>query len=208
MPPKKKPINKKRAWISALVVIGVFLLGVLLLNLPYFALHARYALEKPEEVPPAEEVARTWDPNTLVIERLDIIAPVIYIEERTEAAYQEALKHGVVHFPGTAMLGAEGNVYIFGHSSDYAWSHGDYKTVFALLTKIEIGDRIVVTDADGLPYTYIVTESFVVAPDDLSVLEQPEGEYRLTLQTSYPIGTALKRFIVVAELEGTESDSL
>jgi len=40
-----------------------------------------------------------------------------------------------------------------------------------------------------------------VSPKDLSVLDQQNFQKKfLSLQTSYPIGTALKRFVAVAEL--------
>ena len=142
------------------------------------------------------------EPNTLTIRDLGIVAPVIYINEKTETAYQAALQQGVVHYPGTAQPGEFGNAYIFGHSSDYAWAPGNYKTVFAKLPQIKAGTEIRVTDASGAMFRYKVIETKVVWPRDLSVLDQYNYERKmLTLQTSYPLGTALQRFIVVAELQ-------
>jgi len=144
------------------------------------------------------------EPNRLYIPSLSIEAPILFIEKKTEAVYQEALKKGVVHFPGTAQVGELGNMYIFGHSSDYPWSGGEYKTVFALLPQIQDGALVVVTDGAGKKFEYRVIEARVVAKDDLSVLSQFEKKKRLlTVQTSYPLGTALKRFIVVAELKAS-----
>jgi sortase A len=139
--------------------------------------------------------------STLWIPSLGIEAPVVEPASADERAYQEALRDGVVHFPGTAAPGEPGNVYLFGHSSDYVWAKGRFKTVFALLTSIEAGDLVTLSDAAGRPFRYRVTGTKVVAPDDLSVLDQGDGSRRLlTLQTSYPLGTALRRFIVLAEL--------
>jgi sortase (surface protein transpeptidase) len=59
-----------------------------------------------------------------------------------------------------------------------------------------------VADQNGFLYTYVVTDHFVANKDDVQLLDQ--GNYQkklLTLQTSYPIGTALKRYIVRAELK-------
>ncbi|MDQ7814673.1 MAG: class E sortase [Patescibacteria group bacterium] len=135
-----------------------------------------------------------------MIKNLGIDAPVVYIEEKNEAAYQAALKKGVVHFPGTALPGELGNVYIFGHSSDYAWADSPYRAVFALLTEIEVGDEIRISDSKGGVFVYRVIETRVVTPKDLSVLDQRGKQKKLlTLQTSYPLGTALRRFIVLAE---------
>ncbi len=137
----------------------------------------------------------------LAIPRLGIDAPIVESAARSEEAFQRALQNGVVHFPDTALPGQPGNAYFFGHSSDYLWSAGAYKTVFAKLPSVRIGDEIEVTDASGTPYLYIVTGTKIVTPKDLSVLSQGDGVKKiLTLQTSYPVGTAFKRFIVIAEL--------
>ncbi len=140
-------------------------------------------------------------PNQIQIPSLDIVAPIQYVTESNEPVFQAALANGVVHYPGTAEFGAEGNSYIFGHSSDFAFSKGSYKTVFALLPKIEMGAEISVTNKDGDKYIYKVYDKFVVESTDVKQLDQnTKGKRILTLQTSYPIGTALKRYIVKAEL--------
>lgn len=145
-------------------------------------------------------------PNQLAIPSLNILAPIIYIDKTGEAAFQEALINGVVHYPGTALPGQKGNVYIFGHSSDLPWSKGNYKTIFELLPQIKKGSVIAITDSNGTLFHYQVTNQFVVGSKDVSVLTQPKDTYMLTLQTSYPIGTALKRYIVQAELTEEEQE--
>ncbi|MBI5037487.1 MAG: sortase [Candidatus Kerfeldbacteria bacterium] len=142
------------------------------------------------------------EPNRIHIPDRDIQAPVVYVEEANEERFQEALASGVVHYPGTAAVGELGNPYIFGHSSDYAWKPGSYKKVFAPLVDIPIGTAVRITNDAGELYIYTVIETKVVGPKDVSVLDQYNNErYMLTLQTSYPIGTALKRFIAVCELD-------
>lgn len=140
-------------------------------------------------------------PHQLFIPRLDIHAPIIFATVSEENHFQRALQDGVVHFPGTAMPGELGNAYIFGHSSDYPWSFGSFKTVFALLPKITMDDVIEITDTYGQTLSFRVIETKIVSPKDLSVLNQREHkDALLTLQTSYPLGTALQRFIVVSKL--------
>ncbi len=140
-------------------------------------------------------------PVLLTIKRLGIEAPIAEAATDTEDGYQKALENGIVHFPGTAFPGQYGNAYFFGHSSDYLWNPGSYKTVFEKLPSVQMGDEIVVTDASGTSYTYAVIGTKIVTPQDFSVLSQGDGTRRLlSLQTSYPIGMATKRFIVIAEL--------
>ncbi len=142
------------------------------------------------------------EPDHLWIDSLNISAPLKYVDEAKESVFQAALKDGVVHFPGTALPGQLGNAYYFGHSSDYPWSGGHYKTVFALLPKISTGAEIRITDSQGNLFTYVVTETKVVAPSDVSVLDQGNNQKKiLSIQTSYPVGTALRRFVAIAELK-------
>lgn len=143
-------------------------------------------------------------PNRLVIPSLSVDAPIVMVKERGEVAYQQALRDGVAHFPGTAAVGQPGNAYLFGHSSDYPFTPGSYKSVFATLPDIAVGAAIYATDSDGNAYRFRTTGTRVVMPDDLSVLDQGGYENRtLTVQTSFPVGTALRRFIVTAELDAS-----
>lgn len=147
-------------------------------------------------------VPKKGEPDTLTVPSLKITAPIVYINEANEPTFQKALQSGVVHYPGTANPGEGGNCYIFGHSSDYIWSKGNYKTVLALLPQIEIGDEVVVSNSKGEQFTYAVTQSFVASPKDVHLLDQGDKTKKiLTLQTSYPLGTALKRWIVQAEIK-------
>lgn len=139
--------------------------------------------------------------NQLVIPALGISAPILFADSVDEKTFQALLKNGVVHYPQTALPGEVGNVYIFGHSSDYWWESGNYKTVFEKLPKIKIGDSITLFDSRGQQFTYEVYETKVIEPTDTAVLDQTTVSTKtLTLQTSYPIGTARQRFIVVAKL--------
>jgi LPXTG-site transpeptidase (sortase) family protein len=182
---------------------------VVILNFRYFSLQFKFLVsgQPPKiEAPKVQTSTATTTPQTvkanyLWIPSLGIEAPVVYATEANETAFQAALATGVVHFPETAKPGEFGNVYLFGHSSDYAWSKGAYKTVFALLTKIQPGTEILVSDSVGDLFTYKVKEAFVAGSKDVKYLSQEKYEKKLlTLQTSYPIGTALKRYIVRAEI--------
>ncbi|HLC44379.1 MAG TPA: sortase [Patescibacteria group bacterium] len=175
----------------------------ILLNAQYFWAQLQYyaGVDKAPVAVEPSEVAPQGEPNRLSIPSLAIEAPIVYIVENKESVFQEALRGGVVHYPGTAKVGEYGNCYIFGHSSDYIWSAGAYKTIFATLPHIQVGALIVASNSQGQVFTYKVFDTRVVASDDTSVLDQGNRERQLlTLQTSYPVGTALRRFVAVAEL--------
>ncbi|QQR54857.1 class D sortase [Candidatus Peregrinibacteria bacterium] len=147
--------------------------------------------------------------NRIQIPTLDINAPIVEpslglsaLQNKDWAALEEqihsALTQGVVHFPGTAEPGQQGNAFLTGHSSNVLWEQSAYNTVFALLPKIKIGDEIWVT-YNQTEYRYTVTERKEVSPKDVSVLKQGEGK-TLTLVTCTPVGTTLRRLVVTAVL--------
>ncbi len=190
--------SEKRGIIAALLPIIGFI------GLSYFFIQT----PTPAPIPPPNAPMNTdvtLPPNTLTIPTLGIQAPVIYTIGMTESDFQEALQDGVVHYPGTADIGAQGNAYFFGHSSDFTWSKGDYKTVFAHLPEIQIGTDIYIADPIGGTFHYIVRETRIIESDDRSVLAQGL-ESLLTLQTSYPVGTAKKRFVAIAQLQSLQNE--
>ncbi len=187
----------KRVISMVLILLGLFVV----VNYQYLYQQIKYRVNPPNPTP-IQTVLEHGEPNLLQIPSLGITAPIQYVTEANEGAYQKALQEGVVLYPGTALPGEFGNTYIFGHSSDFAFSKGKYKTVFALLPQIKNGAEIQVSNAGGEVFTYVVRDQFVAEKDDLHLLEQGDRtQKQLTLQTSYPLGTALKRYIVIALLK-------
>lgn len=194
-------LSKKK---KIIIVIGVLLAIFVALNFNYLLANARLFFRGQKSIlltgDTVNQVEQKMAANQLIIPSLGISAPLIYVSEKSEAVYQKALEGGAVHFPGTANPGEAGNAYFFGHSSDYFWSKGKYKTVFATLPSVKIGESIFISDAAGAKYEYKVIESKKVAANDTSVLAQDLTRQILTLQTSYPVGTALARWVVIAKL--------
>jgi len=155
---------------------------------------------------PEMQLAVTPPDSYIFLPRLDIKAPikeaegVEYLGDWTyiEKQIQKSLQNGVVHFPGTAQPGQRGNTFITGHSSYYPWDNGRYKDIFALLTKAQLDDDIIVFHG-GKKFIYRVSDIREVDPDQTDVLAETD-DYRLTLMTCTPLGTALKRLIITAQL--------
>jgi len=142
----------------------------------------------------------------IIIPRIDQNIPVVKVSKENllkrdwgalEQDIQEALRSGVVHYPGTAFFGESGNIAITGHSSYYPWDPGRFKDVFALLHDLQIGDTVIVY-SDQRKYTYNVNNIEIVLPENVDVLKPTEDD-RLTLITCTPVGTNLKRLIVYTE---------
>jgi LPXTG-site transpeptidase (sortase) family protein len=136
----------------------------------------------------------------LTIPTLSISAPIIYSTETKESSIQQALASGVVHLAQTATPGEVGNAYIVGHSSNYKDASGNFNEIFKNLPHIRTGDVVSIVRG-GDQFEYVVTQTKIVEPTELWVMSQAtEGQKILTLQTSYPIGSAKQRFIVRAKL--------
>lgn len=134
---------------------------------------------------------------TLVVPKIGVTAPIIFVDTFDEATIQANLKNGVVHYYQTANPGKVGNSFITGHSSNYWWEKGDYNYVFANLEKLAVGDQAKIY-FEGNKFLYQVSSIKVVEATDLTVLDQTVKP-TLTLMTCTPPGTSWKRLIVSFE---------
>ena len=108
----------------------------------------------------------------------------------------------VAHAKGSAFPGegAGRTVYLFAHSTFQDYSLVRKNAVFYLLSKLEIGNEIMI-DFSGKKYFYKVYDSRVVGSKEVTYLEyKVEGEESLLLQTCWPLGTNWNRLIVFARL--------
>lgn len=150
------------------------------------------------ELPPDDTAIDPEQEPRIIIQKIGVKAPVVLdVKQANEDQFQLALQRGVVHYPGTAQPGEPGNVVLFGHSSGQVWAPGDYKFVFTRLEQLKVGDTILV-EFNGTRYSYVIENTEVVHPSDVSVLAQDKREHTLTLITCTPVGTNLNRFIVHA----------
>lgn len=142
-------------------------------------------------------------PGQIVIPKIGVDAPVIW--NRDFARIQDDLKYGTAHHPDTPYPGERGTASIHGHSSGDLWD-GDYKTVFTKLNFLAPGDEVFVTVYDyagnNRRYRYVVRSAKVYEKKDQEQFTPPEAGYFLNLSTSWPVGTAYKRYVVTTELVG------
>lgn len=109
-----------------------------------------------------------------------------------------ALKKNVaIHLEGTGFpWQQEANVYMAGHRIGFPGT--DSFLGFYDLNKLEQGDKIKVTDADGNKYTYRVYRQEIVKPTNMDVTQPVENRNILTLQTC-TLPNYTQRLIVQAE---------
>ena len=109
-----------------------------------------------------------------------------------EGTTSSALRAGAGHYADTPLPCEQGNVAIAGHRTTYG-------RPFHNLDRLKPGDDIILETPVGSCTYEVVKPPFIVAPDDLSVVENtPSG--MLTLTTCHPKGSAAKRLIVQAAL--------
>lgn len=149
-----------------------------------------------EEIKQIQSAPSALPDNYIRIKSIDVTAPIIWRVENEDSAARKALQNGVAHINGTALPGEIGNVFITGHSSDLPWSKGNYKNVFALLSKLVVGDQIELK-YQNREYVYRVFGSKVVEATEISVME-PTKQPILSLMTCTPVGTTLRRLVVTA----------
>jgi sortase A len=124
------------------------------------------------------------------------------VYDAPKSGYEKALHDGVVHVRGTQFpWQKEANVYIAGHRVGYPGTKSNL--VFWDLNKLEKGDKIFLTDADGTRYTYEVFKKQVISPDKVSILRPTKGKNIVSLQTC-TLPDYSHRLIVQGELKGKE----
>lgn len=136
-------------------------------------------------------------PNSIYIAKIGIRAPIVSASGTKQSELNAALNQGVVLYPGSVLPGQSGEVALTGHSSVFPWNKTSYGQIFALLDKVEKGDVISLV-YNNYQYDYQVTGKAVLLPGQ--VKSSPTMEQKLIISTCWPIGTALKRLVVYAEL--------
>lgn len=142
----------------------------------------------------APDVKQLGD-NKLFIPKISLEAPIQW-DVQSEQIMND-LPNGLVHPAGSGKPGEGENAFITGHSSNYWWKSGGYNTVFALLPEIKEGDEISLT-YNGKIYNYVVSKTVEAKPSEVNNYLNSDNE-QLTLMTCVPVGTNLRRLLVIAK---------
>lgn len=134
---------------------------------------------------------------TLTVPKMERVKGVpVYTAPASDEA---TLDRGAMHVKGTGFpWQQEANVYIAGHRLGYKGT-GSYLQFYDL-PKLQKGDEILLTGADGQTYTYEVFRKFRVDPSNYSVTEPIPGKNIVSLQTC-TLPNYTQRLIVQGELK-------
>ncbi|HEX8965337.1 MAG TPA: sortase [Patescibacteria group bacterium] len=131
---------------------------------------------------------------SISIPKLNIINAVVSTVD------SDLAKH-LVNLSGTSIPPDKGNTVIFGHSTlPSLYDPKNYKTIFANILNLQVGDEILV-NVDNITYTYKIFSIRVIDPDNTSVLAQTTDDSYLSLITCTPPGTIWKRLVLKARLQ-------
>lgn len=199
-------INKKAFY--CLIGLAVFTTAFIMLNFP--SVYLRWVVfEKTGEIsydepgkkksswPAGHKANYTEKRDSVIINKLGLDVPLVPASGTSQSELNTALNQGVIIYPGSALPGQTGEVFLSGHSSIYPWVKTEYGQVFALLDKLEVGD-VVSLVYDRYQYDYQITGKQVLSSKDTKITMTSRPT--LTLMTCWPIGTAAKRLVVHGEL--------
>ena len=140
------------------------------------------------------------DPNfSIIVEKIGADAPIVANVDATDkSVYSDALRRGVAHALGTSFPGQAGVTYLFAHSTDTIFNVPRFNAIFYLLNEMDAGDKIVIF-FNGRRFDYVVLETKITEPEDVSYFTMQTAEQILVMQTCYPPGTTWKRLLVIAK---------
>lgn len=138
-------------------------------------------------------------PNSVVIPKIEVKAPIVIPKSSGEKDILLALKEGVAINPDSMKPGKKGITVISGHSSPHLVYSGKYDTVFSLLNKLEKGDKITIYFKKQR-FIYKVKNKYIFYPDEAVLPPEDKSKSTLILMSCWPVGTDWKRIAIESEL--------
>lgn len=155
------------------------------------------------KIPPPLQVQPVNNETSIIIEKINVNAPIVWdVSVTDEKEYEAALQQGVAHVKGTEKPSdTPGNTYLFAHSTINPTQIQKYGAVFTNLKNLKKDDRIIIFFEENR-YDYQVEKVEVVKGFNTTPLLREVSKPTLTLQTCHPPGIPKDRLIVTAELVG------
>jgi sortase A len=135
----------------------------------------RHVQAQPAALSTAQEPEQTVPPPLGTVAFALKIPRLGYNAAVREGVSSSVLGFGPGHYPTTPEPGQLGDVGVAAHN-----------TFWLGFGSVKPGDQVILETKDGTSYTYVVTGTRIVSPDETWVLDQPGGR-RLTLTTCWPL---------------------
>jgi len=149
-------------------------------------------------------VKRTFQgeyPTHITIPKIGVNASISNPSSTDTDILDNDLTHGAVHYPGSGLL-ADGNLFLFGHSTNWSVVQNQAYKTFNDLNNLEAGDLIQVTGQTQV-FTYKVT-SVRLADSDQIWVDLSGDKQMLTLSTCNTFGQKQERYVVQADFVSSQ----
>ena len=150
----------------------------------------------------AEVAQQVSLPERIVISAIGMDLPIQNPATKDIDALTEVLKAGPARYVDSAKLGEDGNMLLFGHSSQLPVVRNQMYKAFNNISKLKTGDTISVYGGGGEYLYSVVSVREGDASEDVIDLSRTNGT-RITLVTCNTLGEKTARWIVEADLIGT-----
>jgi len=143
-----------------------------------------------------QEITRAdTKPAFIEIDKIGVSSQILHPSSPRVDVLDEALKRGAVYYPGSGTI-EQGNIFLFGHSSNWAIVQNQAYKTFNNLEDLVPGDEITLR-ADGKTYIYSVQTVNLVDANTAFVDLSRSGR-RLTISTCNTFGQKSERWVVDA----------
>ena len=161
-------------------------------------------MEEPEQDEPTEHFP-VEKPVRIAIETIGVDTPVVNPVSIDIQALDDALHSGAVRYPGSAQLGENATMFLFGHQSGLPVVRNQAFKAFNNLQELEDGDVIRVYSETAI-YEYTVDSVSLVRAES-ALIPLTEGERTLVLSTCNSFGDPGERYVVTATFSNRISNS-
>ena len=152
----------------------------------------------PPPLPEETLFVYTEKENGIEIPSLEVEAPLVFIQDTNQESLKKGLEKGVVYYPGSAMPGEKGQIFILGHSAPAGWPKIKYEWVFSRIAELEPGE-IIFLNYDHKQYHYEVKRKIFLEKGE-EIPPPEEGRSVLYLITCWPPGRDIRRLAIEAVL--------
>jgi LPXTG-site transpeptidase (sortase) family protein len=211
--PKKKGMFaqiKERIVPFLFAFLGIFIFTLAILSwlgatpVPYSSVEDPSTVTNGDGQTAADQTAQNNVQHGPIEAPVRIVAKTVSLDDRVTnptssdiQALDEALLSSVVRYPGSAYLGEEGNVVIFGHSSYLRVVHNQSYKAFNDIQKLKTGETITVYSGTTASDYRVTAVKFAKA--DNFVIDLTGAGRHLTLVTCNSFASKSDRFVVEAE---------
>lgn len=139
--------------------------------------------------------------DSVEIPKIEITAPLVFVDSLEVREIEKGLDLGVVHFPDSVLPGEIGQTIILGHSAPPSWPKIKYYWVFVRINELVEGDEVYVF-FNNRKYEYIVARKFFLERGE-EIPQDPltNNTNVLLLISCWPPETGTRRIAVEAELK-------